>query len=207
MLCNTLQSCMHWLLCTACFTQTVQLWQGLPCQLQQLPCTALPGETYCRCLFRHTRSAVQIWSKPIYTCLVDMQALWQFHLKPPCQTYRSNLAMILSSHPSTTLESAHMPRHSALNRACSLYMVTVCKSTLPEMTALVCSQEGICSSTTRLAYQLLRPWQTSPVLAFPATQIMSAFVLKISICCQVKWPHQARDCHIRHCLCQPTSAL
>ncbi len=157
--------------------------------LQQLPCTALPGEMYCRFPFRHAKSAVQVWCKPIYTCLADMQALWQFHLEPHCQTYRSNLAMILSSHPSAILGSIHMARRSALNRTCSSYMATTCKSILPEMTALVCSQEGICFSTTKLACQLLLPWQMSPVLAFPATQTMSAFVLKISICCQVKWPH------------------
>ena len=61
MLRNTLQSCMHLMLCTACFTQTSQLWQGLPCQLQQLPCTAVPGEMYCRRPFRHARSDAQVW--------------------------------------------------------------------------------------------------------------------------------------------------
>jgi hypothetical protein len=156
--CPPLQSCilsvLYSMLHTAC---TVF---GIPCQ--GLPCTASSSELYCRRPCGHTSSAMQIWCKPIYTCLVDMHALFQqFHLKPHCQTYRSNLAMILLSHPSATLGSIHMPRHSAMNGTYLLYMATICKSILPEITALVCSHEDICFSTTRLACQLLLPNVTS----------------------------------------------
>ena len=59
---------------------------------------------YCRCPLCRISSAVQIWCRPVHTCLVVMQALSrQSHLKPHCQTYTSNLAMALSSHPCATL--------------------------------------------------------------------------------------------------------
>jgi len=158
------ESC-HIILCKAAYNGCSV--QHAPHQLYSfgrvtLPCAALPSEMYCRHPFGQASSAVQIWCKPIYTCLVDMQALFrQFHLKPHCQTYRSNLAMILLSHPSATLGSIHMPRHSAMNGTYLLYMATICKSILPEITALVCSHEDICFSTTRLACQLLLPNVTS----------------------------------------------
>ncbi len=149
------ESC-HIILCKAAYNGCSV--QHAPHQLYSfgrvtLPCAALPSEMYCRHPFGQASSAVQIWCKPIYTCLVDMQALFrQFHLKPHCQTYRSNLAMNLLSHPNATLGSIHMARQSTLNRTCSPYLSTICKSILPEMTALICSQEGICFSTTFLSF-------------------------------------------------------